>query len=131
MTRGVYRLDRAAIFTVLPAAPAAITAFGILDVAGLGREYVVALRSCLHEWRSWGAVRSVRHGAGRENLWSRLWTAEELARHVAQSRGGRAPQVVDAPEATTRPAARVAGPVDSLATLCAGQLARPVSLRAR
>lgn len=82
LNRGIYRLDRPALFALLPAIGGGMKVSELLAVARLGPEAQRAVESCIQEWKRWGAVR-LRGRAklkGRPaGLWVRVWSLEHFA----------------------------------------------------
>lgn len=97
--RGIYRLDRPALFALLPATGGGMKVSELIAAAGLGPEAHRAVESCIQEWKRWGAVhlrgraklKRQGHPAG---LWVRVWSLERFAEVRAMQRRSR-PCVVE------------------------------------
>jgi len=103
--RGIYRLDRPALFALLPADGAGMKVSELIAAAALGSEAARAVESCMQEWKRWGAVRMYGRAKrkGRPAGWVRVWTLERFAEVRAMQRRSR-PCVVEPVPRQPRPA---------------------------
>ena len=75
-------LDRPALFACIPMSARSITIGELLAAAGLSFDSAVAVRSCVQQWKRWGAVEFVGFAKGRKGMWRRLWKVKQLTEYV-------------------------------------------------
>ena len=106
--RGIYRLDRPALFALLPATGVGMKVRELIVAARLGPEAHRAVESCMQEWKRWGAVRMLGRARlkGRPAGWVRVWSLKRFHEVRAMQRRARPCGVEPVPR-QSRPAAPV------------------------